>query len=78
MIASVAVGRLLELAWVALVASVVLAVAYSTCVLGLTRASEHRRAGHAAEATAYAALGIAGAAVVAAGVAGALWVIIAK
>jgi hypothetical protein len=77
-IASVAIGQLAELAWVALAASVVLSAAYATCVLGLTRMSECRRAGRGGEATAYAALGIAGAAVVAAGVAGALWVIISK
>jgi hypothetical protein len=75
-IGSVAIGDLLELAWVSLLATILLSAAASTCVLGVTRASELRRAGHAGLATRYAALALAGALVVAAGVVGALAVII--
>jgi hypothetical protein len=76
MIASVALNDLLELAWVALAATVILSVAASVCVLGVTRASELRRAGHGGQATGYAALGVAGAVGVVAGAAGALAIII--
>jgi hypothetical protein len=76
MIASVSLVDLLELAWVSLLATILLSVAASTCVLGVTRASELRRAGHGAAATRYAALGALGALVVAAGVVGALVVIV--
>jgi hypothetical protein len=76
MIGSVALGKLLELAWVSLAATILLSIAASTCVLGVTRASELRRAGHAGLATRYAALALAGATAVVAGVVGALAVII--
>jgi hypothetical protein len=76
MIAGVAITELLELAWVALLATILLSIAASTCVLGVTRASELRRAGHPGLATRYAALALAGAVAVAAGVVGALAVII--
>jgi hypothetical protein len=75
-IASVALSDLVELVWVSIVATIVLSVSASLCVLGVTRAGELRRAGHSGSATAYLALGIAGAVAVAAGVAGALAVII--
>jgi hypothetical protein len=75
-IVAVAVADLVELVWVALVATVLLSLAASLCVLGVTRAGELRRAGEGGAATAYAALGIAGGAAVAAGIIGALVVII--
>jgi hypothetical protein len=75
-IASVAVSDLVELVWVSLVATIVLSVAVSLCVLGVTRAGELRRSGESGAATAYLALGIGGAGAVAAGVVGALLVII--
>jgi hypothetical protein len=76
MIGGVAITKLLELAWVSLLATILLSIAASTCVLGVTRASELRRAGHPGLATRYAALALAGAVAVAAGVVGALAVII--
>ena len=76
MIASVALSDLVELVWVSIAATIVLSVAASLCVLGVTRAGEMRRAGHGGAASGYLALGIAGAAAVAAGVVGALLVII--
>ena len=76
MIASVAVEALLELAWVSLLATILLSIAASACVLGVTRASELRRAGEGGAATGYAALALVGGLAVAAGVVGALAVII--
>ena len=76
MSASVALSDLVELVWVSLVATIALSIASSLCVLGVTRAGELRRAGQSGAATGYLALGIAGATAVAAGVIGALLVII--
>jgi len=76
MIASVAVEDLLELAWVSLLATILLSVAASLCVLGVTRASEARRAGQGGAATGYAALGVAGGLAVVGGVVGALAIIV--
>jgi hypothetical protein len=75
-IASVALSDLVELVWVSLAATIGLSIAASLCVLGVTRAGELRRAGHSGPATAYLALGVGGAGAVAAGVAGALLVIV--
>ena len=58
MIASVDVSGLVELAWVAPLAVLAVAISYSLCVLGATRASDERRAGNGGAATAYGALGI--------------------
>jgi hypothetical protein len=70
------IGDLLELAWVSLAATVLLSLAASACVLGVTRAGELRRAGDGAAAMRYAALAVLGAVAVTAGVIGALAVII--
>ena len=70
------IGNLVELVWVSLAATVFLSVAGSVCVLGVTRAGELRRAGHGAAATWYAALGLAGALAIAAGLVGGLVVIV--
>ena len=67
MIGTVAITELLELAWVSLIATILLSIAASTCVLGVTRASELRRAGHPGLATRYAALALAGALAIAGG-----------
>jgi hypothetical protein len=76
MIATVAIDALLELVWVSLAATIGLSVAASVCVLGVTRAGELRRAGDGGAAARYAALALAGAVTVAAGVVGALVVIV--
>ena len=78
MIASVAIGDLVELAWVSLAATIALSLAASVCVLGVTRANELRRAGQGGAASAYAALGLAGAVAVAAGIVAALAIIISR
>ena len=64
MIASVAVQDLLELAGVSLAATIGLSLAAAVCVLGVTRATELRRAATAGRGG-YAALALAGALVVA-------------
>jgi hypothetical protein len=76
MIASVAVQDLLELAGVSLVATIALSLAASVCVLGVTRATELRRSGHAVAAGGYAALALSGVLVVTAGVVFAIFVIV--
>ena len=76
MIAAVAVEDLLELAWVSLGATILLSLAASLCVLGVTRANELRRSGNGAAASAYAALFVVSALVIAAGIGGALAIII--
>ena len=76
MIASVAVQDLLELAGVALAATIGLSLAAAVCVLGVTRATELRRGGHAVAAGGYAALALSGVLIVAAGCVFALVVIV--
>ncbi len=76
MIAAVAVGDLAQLVWVSLVATIGLSIAGAVCVLGVTRAGELRRDGHAAAASAFAALGLVGGLAIAAGVIFALTVIV--
>jgi hypothetical protein len=76
MIIAVALADLVELVWVALVVTIVLSASASLCVLGVTRAQELRRSGNGAATSAYAALGIACAAVVVTGIAAGLAVII--
>jgi uncharacterized membrane protein SpoIIM required for sporulation len=76
MIASVAVQDLLELAAVSLAATIGLSLAAAVCVLGVTRATELRRSGHAAAAGGFAALAVSGVLIVAAGCVFALVVIV--
>ncbi len=56
--ASVDVSGLLELAWVAPLAVLAVSLSFSFCVLGVTRAADHRRDGSAGTATAYAILAV--------------------
>jgi hypothetical protein len=56
--ASVDVGGLLELVWVAPLAAVLVTVSYSLCVLGATRASDARRTGPAGTALPWLALAV--------------------
>jgi hypothetical protein len=71
-----AVEDLLELAWVAPLAVVVVAGSFSLCLLGATRATDLRRAGRGGVATAYAALGVLAGAVFAAAVVAGLAIIV--
>ena len=76
MIASVAVQDLLELAGVALVATILLSLSAAVCVLGVTRATELRRSGHSTAAGGYAALALSGVLLIAAGVVFAIFIIV--
>ena len=76
MIASVDVSGLLELAWVAPLAVLAVAISYSLCIHGATRASDARRNGKSAAATAYGLLGIVAGLVFAAEVVAGLAVIV--
>jgi hypothetical protein len=76
MIAAVAVDALLELIWVSILATIGLSLAASLCVLGVTRAGELRRAGDGGKAARYWALALVGALTIAAGVVGAIAVIV--
>ena len=56
MIASIDVGALLELAWVAPLSAIVVSTAFSLIVLGSARAADCRRTGQNSAAVAYGAL----------------------
>ena len=58
MIASIDVGKLLELAWVTPVAAIVVSLVFSLAVLGSARAAEASRAGSNGLAAAYGALAV--------------------
>ena len=58
MIAAIDTSALLELAWVAPLAVILVSVSFSFCVLGATKAADHRRGGNPTAATLYGALGV--------------------
>ena len=61
MIASIVdTHALLQVVWVSLLAGVGVTAAYGFGLLGTTRAIEYARDGHAAQAVAYAAVGVFG------------------
>ena len=60
MIAAIDTEALLELLWVGPVASTVVAATFALCVYGAAKAGDHRRAGQAGAATAYAGLSVLG------------------
>jgi hypothetical protein len=74
---AISVKGLVELAWVAPLAVLVVAGSFACALLGTTRATELRRAGDAGRATAYGLLGFAGAAVFAAAVVAGVGIIVA-
>ena len=78
MIASVDSGALLELAWAAPIAALVVVIAWGVVVYGTTRASEARRDGQHAVAVLHAAMAAVGAAVFVAAIVVGLIVITAK
>ena len=55
---------LLQVIWVSLLAGVGVTAAWGFALLGTSRSLEHGRDGHAAEATIYAVVGVAGVAIV--------------
>ena len=78
MIASIDVGALLELAWVAPVAGIVVSTAFSLIVLGSARAADKSRAGENGAAVAYGALALVAGLAFAGLVIAAISVIVAK
>jgi hypothetical protein len=56
MIASVDVGKLIELVWASAIAGIAVAACFSLVIIGVTRAEDCRRHRRAGSATAYAAL----------------------
>jgi hypothetical protein len=56
MIASVDVGKLVELVWASAIAGVAVAACFSLVIIGVTRAEDCRRHRRGGAATAYAAL----------------------
>jgi Na+/H+-dicarboxylate symporter len=71
-------GKLLELVWAAAAAGIAVAIVFATLIVGATRASDERRAGHAGAAAAYTALAALATLGFAAGVAFGIWVIVSK
>ena len=68
MLAEVDTKALLQLAWAAPLATLVVAVTFSLVIHGVARASDSRRAGKAGAATAYGVLAVVAAAAFAAAV----------
>jgi hypothetical protein len=78
MTAAIDWGQLFELVWAAAVAGIAVAVIFAALIVGATRASDHRRSGNGASATAYAALAALAGLAFAAGVAFGISVIVTK
>lgn len=57
-VAAVDWGKLFELVWASAVAGIAVAVVFSTLIVGLTWASDHRRDGRGATASVYMGLAV--------------------
>jgi len=77
-IAAIDVEALLQLAWVAPLTSIVVALSYSIFVLAVTRATDSRRGGATSAAVAYGMLAIVSALVFGAVVVAGVSIIVAK
>ena len=71
-------GKLLELVWASAVAGIAVATVFAALIVGTTRASEERRAGHGAVAAAYTAVAALAAVAFAGGVVFGILVIVSK
>jgi hypothetical protein len=78
MIATIDVGKLLELVWASMLAGVAVALTFSLVIIGVARADECRRNHRTGSATAYAALSAVAAVLFLGGVAFGISVIAAK
>jgi hypothetical protein len=76
--ASIDWGKLVELVWAAAVAGIAVAIAFAALILGATRASDHRRAGHSTVATAFLTLAVLAGLAFAGGVVFGISVIVSK
>jgi Na+/H+-dicarboxylate symporter len=77
-VAAIDWGQLFELVWASAVAGIAVAIVYATLIVGVTRASEYRRAGRDGAATAYVALAVVAALAFAGGVVFGISVIVSK
>jgi len=77
-LASIDWSKLVELVWAAALAGVVVSGVFATLILGVTRASDLRRQGHAVAAAAYTALAAVAALAFAASVVFGISVIVSK
>jgi hypothetical protein len=71
-------GQVGSLAWASALAGVAVAVVFAGLILGATRASDERRAGHGGAAAGYLTLAGLATLAFAAGVAFGIWVIVSK
>jgi Na+/H+-dicarboxylate symporter len=77
-IAAIDWNKLLELVWAAALGSIAVSLVFAALIVGATRASDERRAGHVAGAAAYSALAALAGLAFAGGVAFGIWVIVSK
>jgi Na+/H+-dicarboxylate symporter len=77
-VAAIDWGQILELVWASALAGIAVAIVFATLILGVTRASDLRRAGRDAAATAYVALATVAALAFAGGVVFGISVIVSK
>ena len=77
-VAAVDWGQLFELVWASALAGIAVAIVYAALIVGVTRASDCRRAGRDGAATAYVALAALAALAFAGGVAFGISVIVSK
>ncbi|MGZ6707723.1 MAG: hypothetical protein ACXVFN_12395 [Solirubrobacteraceae bacterium] len=78
MLAAIDIGKLFELLWAATLAGILVSVAFSLALVGLTRAAEHRRDRRRGAATAYGVMGFVALAVFLGAVVFGISVIVAK
>ena len=76
-LASIEVGQLLELVWIAPLAAVAVSATFSSCVLGATRSSDARRAGEPQKSAVWLGVAVLSAIAVAAEVGAGIAVIVA-
>jgi Na+/H+-dicarboxylate symporter len=77
-VAAIDWGQILELVWASALAGIAVAIVFATLILGVTRASDLRRAGRDGAATAYVALAVVAALAFAGGVVFGISVIVSK
>jgi Na+/H+-dicarboxylate symporter len=77
-VAAIDWGQLFELVWASALAGIAVAIVFATLIVGVTRASDCRRAGRDGAATAYVALAALAALAFAGGVAFGISVIVSK
>jgi Na+/H+-dicarboxylate symporter len=77
-VAAIDWGQILELVWASALAGIAVAIVFATLILGVTRASDLRRAGRDGAAAAYVGLAVVAALAFAGGVVFGISVIVSK